>query len=223
MSDQRSKLLPLISDAEARWQRLAVLLGKLRSAREGEARPFEQMRLDEEINETASSQSAVESHLSALEQERDGTRFLAPALGPRKRKLDLYFCYAREDQPFLDVLRKHLAPRFRTGATGWDERGAQTESAATIETARFVVLLVSDDFLASDRLYDEEVLVAMRRRETGDAMVIPIIVRACDWSTAAFAAVRVWPKDGVPIDEAPDRDAALAGIAQRVRALVTAH
>jgi hypothetical protein len=223
MNDRRSKLPHLISEEETHWQRLAVRLAKLRGARDEESRPFEQVHLDEVINQTVALQAAIESYVGALEVEMLGTPFLAPLLASQKkeRKLDLYFCYVREDEPFLDALQKRLPPVFRTGATGWDGREAP-EGAATLETARFIVVLVSEDFLTSDRLY-EELLIAMGRREMEEALVLPIIVRACDWSKAPFARLHVLPKGGDPIDDAPDRNAVLADIARYLGALFTGN
>jgi hypothetical protein len=53
-------------------------------------------------------------------------------------------------------------------------------------------LLISEDFLASDYCYDVEMTRAMERRDRGEARVIPIILRECDWQKSPFAKLQAW-------------------------------
>ena len=70
------------------------------------------------------------------------------------------------------------------------------------------MLLVSADFLSSDYCYDVEMMRAMERHEGGEARVIPVIVRDCDWTTAPFAKLQALPKNGEAVRLWPDRDSA---------------
>ena len=51
-----------------------------------------------------------------------------------------------------------------------------------VETDDIILLLVSSDFIDSDYCYNREIRRAMERHEAGDAIVIPVILRACDWA-----------------------------------------
>lgn len=48
------------------------------------------------------------------------------------------------------------------------------------------LLLLSPDFSASDYCYEIEMKRAMERHAAGEAVVSPVILRACDWHHAPF-------------------------------------
>jgi internalin A len=50
-----------------------------------------------------------------------------------------------------------------------------------IETAHIILLLISAEFINSDYCYDVELKRAIARHDAGEARVIPIILRPCDW------------------------------------------
>lgn len=52
-----------------------------------------------------------------------------------------------------------------------------------------ILLLISADYLASDRCYDVHVASALERHMTGTARIIPIILRPCNWKTAKLSAL----------------------------------
>ncbi len=75
----------------------------------------------------------------------------------------------------------------------WQDRriGAGEELHAQIskhdENDDIILLLVSPDFLASEYCYDQEMLRAMERHGTGEAIVIPVILRPSEgWTGAPF-------------------------------------
>jgi hypothetical protein len=57
----------------------------------------------------------------------------------------------------------------------------------------------------------------MERHETGDAIVIPVILRPCDWYGTPFGKLNATPPDGKAITTSPDRDQALLEVAKAVR------
>jgi hypothetical protein len=59
---------------------------------------------------------------------------------------------------------------------------------------------------------------AIARHEAGEAIVIPVILRACDWHGAPFGKLNATPPDGRPVTQYPDRDQALLDVAKAVRA-----
>lgn len=76
----------------------------------------------------------------------------------------------------------------------WHDRriGAGQEISQAIDEQinrdDIILLLVSADFLASNYCYDIEVKRAMERHEAGEAIVIPVILRACDCITRHLAS-----------------------------------
>ena len=61
---------------------------------------------------------------------------------------------------------------------------------------------------------------ALERHEAGEAKVIPVILRHCDWHSSPFGKLMAAPRDGKPVVTWPDKDEALADVAKQVRRAV---
>lgn len=136
----------------------------------------------------------------------------------------VFFSYSHADEALRDQLEKQLSMLKRQGVIDtWHDRriGAGQEIAQAIDEQinrdDIILLLVSADFLASDYCYDIEVKRAMERHETGEAIVIPVILRACDWHHAPFGKLNAVPRDGRPITQWADIDEAFLKVAKAVR------
>ncbi len=136
----------------------------------------------------------------------------------------VFFSYSHADEALRDQLEKQLSMLKRQGIIEtWHDRriGAgqefDHEISAHVETDDIILLLVSPDFLDSDYCYDREMLRALERHEAGEAIVIPVILRACDWHSAPFGKLQATPTDGKPITQWPDRDQAMLEVARAVR------
>jgi hypothetical protein len=136
----------------------------------------------------------------------------------------VFFSYSHADEALRDQLEKQLSLLKRQGIIeAWHDRrlGAGQDFAKEIdrhvETDDIILLLVSSDFLDSDYCYEKEMARAMQRHEAGEAIVIPVILRACDWHGAPFGKLNATPPDGRPVTQYPDRDQALLEVAKAVR------
>lgn len=67
--------------------------------------------------------------------------------------------------------------------------------------ADIILLLISSDFIASDYCYQVEMNNALERHERGEAVVIPVILRACAWKILPFGRILAATVDGKPIDK----------------------
>lgn len=139
----------------------------------------------------------------------------------------LFYSYAHEDEELRVKLEKHLSVMRRNkDIAGWHDRdiSAGTEWKKSIdenlEAAQIIILLVSDDFLASDYCYDIEMARAMERHDSGEARVIPIILRPCDWHGAPFGKLQALPKNAEPITKWENVDEAFLNVAQGIRKVV---
>ena len=137
---------------------------------------------------------------------------------------EVFFSYSHQDEDLRDGLAKHLSLLQRRGVIDtWHDRKieAGVEWATDIEQqlnrADIILLLVSADFLASDYCYDIEMTRALERHETGDARVIPVIVRPVDWQDAPFGKLQALPKDAKPITKWADRDEALLDVEKGIK------
>lgn len=127
--------------------------------------------------------------------------------------MKLFFSYCHVDEDLRDELEKHLSILKRQGVIEpWHDRriGPGEDFAHQINShldeADIILLLVSSDFLASDYCYDIEMKRALERHEGGDAVVLPVIMRPCDWHGAAFGSILAATKDGKPITKFPTLD-----------------
>jgi hypothetical protein len=64
-----------------------------------------------------------------------------------------------------------------------------------------VLVLLSPDFIASDDCR-KEMEIALQREATGEARVVPIIVRPCGWKHLELQANQALPRDGKPVANA---------------------
>jgi TIR domain len=136
----------------------------------------------------------------------------------------LFFSYSHRDEELRDELETHLAALKRQGIIEtWHDRriGAgkefENEISENLEKADIILLLVSSDFIASDYCYGVEVRRALKRHNSGEALVIPVILRPCDWHNLLFGRLLATPTDGKPVTKFPDRDDAFLEIVRAIR------
>ena len=139
----------------------------------------------------------------------------------------VFFSYSHRDEGLRDQLESHLALLKNQGLIdAWYDRrivaGDEVDGAifGRLETADIILLLVSSDFISSPYCYSREMMRAMERHQAGEARVIPVILRHCEWQAAPFGKLMAAPRDGKPITSWPDRDEALADVAKQVRKAV---
>lgn len=141
--------------------------------------------------------------------------------------INLFISYAHADERLRDELSKHLALLRRQGiimewhdrrigaGEGW--KGAIDEH---LERADIILLLISADFLASDYCFGLEMKRALERQASGDAYVIPVIIRACDWTSGPFARLQALPRDGKPVISWSNRDKAWHDVTRGIKVAV---
>ncbi|WP_144636058.1 toll/interleukin-1 receptor domain-containing protein [Bordetella genomosp. 13] len=140
----------------------------------------------------------------------------------------LFFSYCHVDEALRDRLEVHLSLLKREGLVeAWHDRrivaGSDLDNSisAELERADVVLLLVSADFIASNYCYSVEMERAMERHRNGEARVIPVILRSCDWHNAPFGKLLAVPKDGRAVESWPSQDEALTDVAKAIRKAVT--
>lgn len=144
------------------------------------------------------------------------------------RPLAAFCSYASKDDPFREQLQTAVAMLERQGLLKiWHFRELEpgvewdAEIRRQLAASQMILLLVSPDFLNSRYSWNEEVNYALKRHAEGTARVIPIILRPCDWKHAPLNTLQALPKDGVPITQWPDRDAAWQNVTEGLRRAVS--
>jgi hypothetical protein len=141
--------------------------------------------------------------------------------------VDVMLSYAHKDQDLCDQLREHLSGLRRAKVINdWHDRqidaGENWRAGIDdhLDRAHIVLLLVSSAFLSSDYCQDVEVRRAMERHRAGDAIVVPIVLRDCDWSNTPFGHLNKLPRHHPAVTLAPDRDQAFAEIARELKGII---
>lgn len=121
--------------------------------------------------------------------------------------LKVFVVYAHEDKPVRDKLLRQLRPLADNGEINlWSDQeikpGEVWDEAirARLAQSDLVLLLVSDDFFASDYIRNVELREALARHARGETRLLPIIARHCGWEDLpALARLQVLPPDGRPV------------------------
>lgn len=141
----------------------------------------------------------------------------------------VFISYSHKDDDLRERLRAHLSQLERDGLVeAWDDRAIPAgeqwadEIDQRLEQADIILLLVSADFARSDYCYKKEMSRALERHAVKDdrAIVIPVILRTCDWQSAPFAKLQALPRDGRPLAEWKTEDDYFAAVAKGLRARI---
>jgi hypothetical protein len=150
-------------------------------------------------------------------------------LAPRGAPSKLFFSYSHKDEDLRNELAVHLAVLRREGSLSeWHDReispGENWKNVldANLESANIILLLVSADFIASDYCYQIEMRRALERNSEG-AVVIPVILRDCDWKSTPFATLQALPHDLKPVIAWQNRDEAWADVVRGIRSVLNAR
>ena len=127
----------------------------------------------------------------------------------------------------MNDVRRQLILYERQGAiVKWHDRmihpGEEFEERIDerLHQARIILLLVSPHFIESKYCYNVEMKEALRRHESREATVIPIIVRPCPWQDAPFGHLLALPEDGRAVTLWENRDEACLSVAEGVMRVV---
>lgn len=117
--------------------------------------------------------------------------------------LNIFLSYSHKDEWLKDEMLTHLsAMRRRNSAFVWHDRKIkpgdhlETTIRAEAERADIYLFLISADFIDSEYCMTKEFKWANDRAAAGKAIIIPIIVRECDWNAANLKSYSALPLDG---------------------------
>ena len=115
----------------------------------------------------------------------------------------VFVSYAHADEAYKDTFRKHVISLTRRNTIAlWDDRALEPgvlwldEIRDRVETCAIAVLLVSQDFLASEFIEAEEFSKLMSRHRRGEVQIFPVILKPCGWKNNDLRHLQVLPKDG---------------------------
>jgi len=149
------------------------------------------------------------------------------AIAPGDRPLSLFICYAHANERVVKQLIPGLKVLARRGyieawrdtdlvpGEDWDETINERLAKAEI-----ILLMVSQQFLASDYITQEERPLAMQLMEEKRAAVIPVLLSACSWREEDFARLEKLPRKDDMVSSFTPRENAWALVEEGIRKAV---
>ncbi len=141
--------------------------------------------------------------------------------------LKLFISYAHKDEAYLEELQIYLTMLKREGKIEvWTDEALLAGQAwddkikANLENADIIVMLVSQPFIASGYITDVEVKKAIERYNKGENVIIPIIIRPCEFSHLEISKFQALPKSAKPISTWDNQDEAWLDVSKQIRVLV---
>jgi hypothetical protein len=142
-----------------------------------------------------------------------------------------FISYSHKDAELLTQLHSHLSALRRQGLLdAWTDRqilpGAHIDNEVKeqLETAQLYLLLISAAFIESSYCFEKEFAHACERCASGKALIVPIIVRECDWKIPALCQFKALPEDGKAVTSRHwhSLDEGFANVAVGLRTLIEA-
>jgi hypothetical protein len=146
--------------------------------------------------------------------------------GPSATQDHVFICYSHKDKKWLEMLKTMLQPLLREGKLKlWDDTrirsGAhwQAETALALATARVAVLLVSDNFLASDFIAKHELPPLLLAAKQGGLTILWVPVSASMYKETEIERFQAAHDPARPLESLKGhaRKQALLEIAQRIK------
>lgn len=127
----------------------------------------------------------------------------------------IFVSYAHKDEKYKEDLEEHLSPLTRNKLIeSWNDRKIipgtdwKDEIDNNLLNSDIILFLVSSSFINSDYSQEIEVKTAVEQHNSGQSILIPIVVRACHWQGMSFANFQGLPKDALAVKSWPDEDEA---------------
>ncbi len=142
-------------------------------------------------------------------------------------KVEVFISYAHADAELRQELDNHLANlKYQGIIKTWNDHkisaGAVWEEEVNrqLDAAHVILLLISPRFMASNHSYDVQMKRAMERHETGEACVIPVILKPVDFQDAPFSHLKTLPQRYTDVVTAPNQDAAFLDVVEGIKGAI---
>jgi hypothetical protein len=123
--------------------------------------------------------------------------------------LKTFIIYSSADRKLREALELHIKPLIDNKLIQlWSDREILPGEAwdLTIKNqlleAEIFLILISADFFNSDYIRGTEFAAALQKLEQGESVIIPIIIRDCDWEIyPEIQSLQVVPPKGIPVND----------------------
>ncbi len=88
-----------------------------------------------------------------------------------------------------------------------------------LKSSDVFISLISADYIGSDYCYKRELNTALQYHKEKKLIILPVIVRPCDWKDSPLGKLKALPNDGKAISTYDNQDEAYAEIVGAIRNL----
>ena len=142
--------------------------------------------------------------------------------------MTIFLSYVEEDKSYKEALLKHLVFTIRNNNITVADKGNMpfdTTQGVFVKTqiqyADIALLFISRDYLSSLEILDEELPLLLQEREKNNLRLIPIQIRPFDLTETPLYDFARLPRNGIPIENQNNQDAAWTAIAKELRTVFT--
>ncbi|MGD9661232.1 MAG: TIR domain-containing protein [Porticoccaceae bacterium] len=135
----------------------------------------------------------------------------------------VFISYSHKDEEFKNSLTEHLSGLVRSGTISeWNDRKIvpgtdwSHEINENLKSSDLILFLISSSFLSSDYCVNIEAETALSMHKSGEAQLIPIVIRAVEWSDSPLSKLQGLPKDAKPV-ASPNNDEAWVDVIQGIK------
>lgn len=138
--------------------------------------------------------------------------------------IKFFISYAIEDESFKNDLEKHLGGLKNKGlieiwhcrriipGLEWDR-----EIRTQLKKSHIILFLVSPDFINSNYINTVEVQYAIELHKKREALIVPILIRPCDFESLKISRFQALPKNAKPISRWDDKDQAYLDVVKQLK------
>lgn len=138
--------------------------------------------------------------------------------------INVFISYSHKDEQLKESFEEHLSGLVRAGKIKpWNDRRIipgqdwSNEISVNLKESQIILFLVSSSFLNSDYCVNIEVKTALDMHYSGQARLIPILVRPVVWNDSELAKVQGLPKDAHPITSWDNQDEAWVNVVEGIK------
>jgi len=174
-----------------------------------------------EKNQLASSIISILNNIDVLDDSNK--------INLKNEKLNIFISYSFKDVIFKSELEKYLSPLKHVLIDIWEDKVLLSdhlwynEIFENINNSDVVIFLVSPDFINSEFCYSQEMYSAVNKSMNGSLLIIPILLRRCDFTNTPFGNIQFLPTNGIPINEFKNKEEAYSSISINIKKLLEGH
>ena len=141
-----------------------------------------------------------------------------------------FISYSHEDDAFRKEFEKHLSGLKAKGVIStWTDRCIkpghdwEKEIDKNLASSGLVLLLISADFLSSGYCTGVEMQQALEMEKNNKTIVVPIILRPCDWEDCPIGRLKALPEFADPISTSKNKDQAWLNVVNELKTIIPSN